>query len=457
MKYCKDTMLKYCHLLFNTTPRKLSEEQLKQVEDYIDKHKNDYRKSDTARQKAKERMLKQWQDKDYREQQSNKLKAFYSSKENKAEISRIRKKSWENNNERRENQKELMISLNKKKYTNNGFTTGELEREYGFPNNSINHLSNKLFDKPYIELSKEEADKVIETVKKGYVYSKSYIEEEIYNWIKEVYKGEVIHNNRSIIPPAELDIYIPEKKVALEYDGLYWHCSLNKDKDYHFNKTIACDNKGIRLIHIREDLWRDKTPIMKSIILSALGIYDKKIYARNTIAKEISRQEAQEFFNANHLKGFSNSDFSFYGLFYDNELVQCISFRKLFCYSNRGKTVELSRMATKLNTEVLGGFSKLLKYSINKEQFDEIESYVDRSIYTGNGYKDWELILYSKPGYIYTDGKQTYSRQKYMKSKCLEYWHMDDNLTEEQMCNAHGLFRLYDSGNLLLRYRSSNV
>ena len=253
-----------------------------------------------------------------------------------------------------------------------------------------------------------------------------------------------------------MDIYIPEKKLALEYDGLYWHCSLNKENDYHFNKTKACDNKGIRLIHIREDLWRDKTPIMKSIIASALGIYTTKIYARNTEVREIDRHTAEVFFNTNHLKGFSNSDFAFYGLYYKEELVQCVSFRKLFCYSNRGKVVELSRMATKLNCEVLGGFSKLMKHAISKEQFEEVESFVDKSIYSGYGYKDWELVNYSKPGYIYTDGKQVYSRQQYMKSKCIEYWGMDSSLTEEQMCNANGLFRLYDSGNLLLRYAGVN-
>ena len=453
MKYCRDTMSKYSKLLFQVTPSKLSEEQILQVEEYIDLHKNDYRKSDTAKLKAKERMLKQWQDNEYRENQSKKLKAFYSVEENKAKTSERNKNAWNGDTTRKEKQSNLMTNLNKQRFSNCGITAGEIEREKSLPKNSINYLSQKLFNKPYPELNKEEVEKVIGLAKP---YSKSYAEIEIYNWIKEIYSGEVIHNNRTILDGKELDIYIPEKKLAIEYDGLYWHCSLNKENDYHFNKTKACDNKGIRLIHIREDLWRDKTPIMKSIIASALGIYTTKIYARNTEVREIDRHTAEVFFNTNHLKGFSNSDFVFYGLYYKEELVQCVSFRKLFCYSNRGKVVELSRMATKLNCEVLGGFSKLMKHAISKEQFEEVESFVDKSIYSGYGYKDWELVNYSKPGYIYTDGKQVYSRQKYMKSKCIEYWGMDSNFTEEQMCNANGLFRLYDSGNLLLRYTGVN-
>ena len=51
MKYCRDTMSKYSKILFQVTPSKLSEEQIKQVEEYIDIHKNDYRKSVATRVK----------------------------------------------------------------------------------------------------------------------------------------------------------------------------------------------------------------------------------------------------------------------------------------------------------------------------------------------------------------------------------------------------------------------
>ena len=206
-------MSKYSKLLFQTTPSKLSEEQIKQVEEYIDLHKNDYRKSDAAKLKAKERMLKQWQDDEYRENQSKKLKAFYSSEENKAKTSERNKNAWEGDAARKEKQSNLMISLNKQRFSNCGITAGEIEREKLLSKNSINHLSRKLFNKSYPELNKEEVEKVIELAKP---YSKSYVEIEIYNWIKEIYSGEVIRNNRTVLDGKELDIYIPEKKLALE-------------------------------------------------------------------------------------------------------------------------------------------------------------------------------------------------------------------------------------------------
>jgi G:T-mismatch repair DNA endonuclease (very short patch repair protein) len=74
-----------------------------------------------------------------------------------------------------------------------------------------------------------------------------------------------ITNDRSIIKPLELDIYIPDLKLAIEYNGSYWHSyhpikgtvlkqnDLNYSTYRHQAKTIACLEQGIRLLHIYED------------------------------------------------------------------------------------------------------------------------------------------------------------------------------------------------------------
>ena len=58
---------------------------------------------------------------------------------------------------------------------------------------------------------------------------------------------EVISSSNSIIPPYQLDIYIPSHKIAFEYNGLYWHNELFVDKNYHLNKTTECKIKNIQL------------------------------------------------------------------------------------------------------------------------------------------------------------------------------------------------------------------
>lgn len=67
------------------------------------------------------------------------------------------------------------------------------------------------------------------------------------------YQGTIKRNDRTIIKPKELDIYIPELKLAIEYNGIYWHSiESGADKYVHRNKSVACRNLGIRLIHIFE-------------------------------------------------------------------------------------------------------------------------------------------------------------------------------------------------------------
>jgi len=70
-------------------------------------------------------------------------------------------------------------------------------------------------------------------------------------------------NNRSVLNCLELDIYLPEYNVAIEFNGLYWHSELYKEKDYHLNKTLECKKKGVDLLHIFEDDWVFKQDIIK--------------------------------------------------------------------------------------------------------------------------------------------------------------------------------------------------
>lgn len=117
--------------------------------------------------------------------------------------------------------------------------------------------------------------------------STSIEEKELSNWVKSIYNGKVLENNRSLIYPYELDIYLPEINLAIEYDGLFWHCNYLKDDNYHLNKTNLCEERGVKLIHIFEDEWKYEKDEMKEIILSNIekkviipeGILDRRFYS----------------------------------------------------------------------------------------------------------------------------------------------------------------------------------
>lgn len=152
-----------------------------------------------------------------------------------------------------------------------------------------------------IERAKELDAKLIKTAKD---YHSKY-EAEMHEWLKSIYSGKICVNTRRIITPLELDFYIPDNNLALEFNGDYIHSvNYGKSADYHLNKTKLCQEKGIRLIHIFEHEWLMKKDIIKSIISSALGIYKNKIYARECEIREVNSKEARIFLEENHLQGF---------------------------------------------------------------------------------------------------------------------------------------------------------
>lgn len=278
----------------------------------------------------------------------------------------------------------------------------------------------------------------------------SIFEKEISNWLVNDLKIEDLQiNTRKVIYPFEIDFYIPDKQLALEFNGDYWHSTNSGKKfDYHLNKTQLCQEKGIQLIHIFEYEWKFKKDIYKSIISSALGIYKNRIYARDCKVKEVNSKEAKIFLENTHLQGYIPSTYRI-GLYYDNELVQLLCFGK-----NRFKDneIELLRACTKLNTQVVGGFSKLLKY----QKYNNFISYVDLSKFNASGYlkNGFKIIGQSGPNYKYIQGENVLNRiaaQKHKLPKLLGD-NFDESKTESQNMIDNGWLQIYDCGNLKLEF-----
>ena len=269
-------------------------------------------------------------------------------------------------------------------------------------------------------------------------------EKNIYEYIRSIYTETILENDRNVLSLGkELDIYIPDKNVAIEYNGSYWHCNYFKDKTYHLNKTLECREKGIRLIHIFEYEWENKREICRSIISSALGIYKRRLYARACTVRNISFSEYKNFLEENHIQGSINSSLRL-GLSYEGELVSVIGFGK-----SRFKNgeYELHRFCTKLYTQVVGGFSKLIKHSGVKEFI----SYIDLSKFNGYGYisTGFKILEYTEPSYVYVRNKEVLRRmscQKHKLHKLLENY--DENKTEEENMLYNGYVKLYDCGNI---------
>lgn len=190
-----------------------------------------------------------------------------------------------------------------------------------------------------------------------------------------------ISNSYEIIPPLSLDIYIPSLNLAFEFNGLYWHSEIFKDKYYHLNKSKECQKVGISLTHIWEDDWIYKKDIIKSIILNKISKTGNRIFARKCEIREVNDISiVRDFLNKNHIQGYSNSTTKL-GLYYNDSLVSLMIFGK------KRKNTELIRFCNKLNYNVIGGSSKLFKYYVDNYKSGMIESYSDSSIFDGGMYE----------------------------------------------------------------------
>lgn len=284
----------------------------------------------------------------------------------------------------------------------------------------------------------------------GYQFpEKSQFESSVRQYISSLAPGLLVeHARRDIISPSEIDFYIPEKNIAIECNGVYWHSEVGGQTDrlYHFNKTEECRKKGIHLIHVWETEWNTQRDLVESRLKSKLGFSDN-IYARKTEARVISKEEARSFLSLNHLQGPVGSSVEL-GLFHEKELVAVMTFGKPRFKGDY--QYELLRYCSKMGCNVIGGASKLFSYFVNNYSPSSVVSYSDRRWNTGGLYEklQFQHINTNPPAYHYTkDYLRLENRIKYQKHKLgtlLESF--DPNLSEWENMRQNGYDRVWDCG-----------
>lgn len=258
---------------------------------------------------------------------------------------------------------------------------------------------------------------------------------------------EYLTNIRDVISQKELDIYIPSKHPAIECNGIYWHSTECKSHDYHMQKFIDCNEKGIQLLTIWEDWIYKKPEIVKSVLLSKLGL-NKTIYARKCIIKEMNT--VSSFLDANHIQGCTPSRVKL-GLYYNDELVSVMTFgfRQTMASKKSGEW-DLTRFCNKLNINVVGAASRLLKYFVRHYHPDTIYSFSSNDISDGGLYK---VLGFEKgcinQSYWYIDSNmQRYHRSTFTKDAIVRRgWKPDKTgWKETDVMHDHGYHQIYDSG-----------
>jgi len=268
--------------------------------------------------------------------------------------------------------------------------------------------------------------------------------------------GVTIDRNRRNLKGKELDVYIPEKKIAIEYDGIYWHGETvsGKDSTYHLNKTIECEKKGIKLIHIFEDEWLNKKEIVKSRLKHILNKIKYSIGARQCTINIISIDLKNKFLNKYHLQGEDKSAIHL-GAFYKNRLVAVMTFsklRKALGQNDIKNSWELSRFATIKNFTITGIANKILSHFEKTYKPTYIISYADRRWSKGNLYYKlgFKMDHISNPSYWYLKAgiiKRIHRfnfRKNVLKDKLDVF---DPTKTEWENMQNNKYDRIWDCGN----------
>lgn len=270
----------------------------------------------------------------------------------------------------------------------------------------------------------------------------SKAENELYDFLKSYAK--VVRGDRGLLDGLEVDLYLPDHNFAVEYNGCYWHSEVQgKDRLYHRDKVRKASEKGVQLVHVWEDDWRDKRSIVEELLLRKIGrSFQKIVGARSLKIQEVSYNEAKPFMEQTHLQGSVSA--SMYLALVDTEV------RALMAVTKRGAEWEIVRYST--DSRVPGGFSKLLKAVESKLGSGRLYSFSDNMVSSGELYsltgfvRDREL----SPDYSYLVGESREHKFGYRKKR----FENDPNLlwkpglTERELAELNGLERIWDAGKI---------
>ena len=274
-----------------------------------------------------------------------------------------------------------------------------------------------------------------------YCKTKSRVQTTVESFCEDPFEPE----NRSVLAPYEIDVFVKSKNVGIEVNGIFWHHDRRPNLPL-VKKTELAEARGIKLLHFWDFEVSNKPKIVKQIIESKTG-HSTRYFARKMTIRKILTPEARKFFNENHLSGFAQASTT-YGMFNGDLLCSALSVSKP--RFSKEYDLEIVRFAS-AGCTVVGGLSKFLAQI--KRDFGDVSimTFADRRISCGAAYKavGFELIAKTAPNYFYFKGGLILSRYAAQKKKLKTLLpNFDEALSEYQNMINHGFLRCFDSGSL---------
>jgi len=188
------------------------------------------------------------------------------------------------------------------------------------------------------------------------------IELQIADYVKSVYDGKILTYDRTLLNGEEVDIYLPELKLAFDVKETYWnsynrYARTKSFEDYQKwigSKRVKCKKAGAQLITIYEKNYDSEGENIRQWIKERLSPPLRKIAARKCEVRKIEKEEARKFCDDYHMYGYISGTARF-GLFHEDELVGAAIFKRY------GKNYGLRLLCYKTGHYVIGGTDKIFK------------------------------------------------------------------------------------------------
>lgn len=280
---------------------------------------------------------------------------------------------------------------------------------------------------------------------------------EIVDFLKSL--GEVVQGDvRGVLSGRlELDIVLPERKIAIEYHGLHWHGEEVKG-DRAVASTVekrrGCEEAGYRLIVIFEDEWLSRPDVVRSRLKAILGRPARRVGARKLTVQRLSSKVARAFLEKHHIQGAGGYG-EFWGLAQTGEILAVASFARPNASRSRTRgddsVRELVRFACAPDVQVVGGLSRLLAAHLRENPtVKEVLSYSDNRWSQGGVYRTcgFRLDGETPPGYWYFyKGDCTRRLHRFaLRKSVLVARGGDPSKTERELAREAGYDRIWDLG-----------
>lgn len=250
------------------------------------------------------------------------------------------------------------------------------------------------------------------------------------------------------------DIQLDGTNILIEINPTYTHNAIGNHwgeglhKYYHRDKTRLAAENGYRCINVWD--WDNTDKILHLLMPK------QPVYARKCEIHSIEAKSAAEFERRYHLQGSVKSQEVCLGLFYNEELVQVMTFGKPR-YNQRFEW-ELLRLCSAFGAAVVGGAEKLWHHFIQSYHPQSVISYCDLSKFDGSVYSRIGMTLDEivEPNKVWSKGEKVITNNLLLQRGYDQLFgtSFGKNTSNESLMINDGWLPVYDCGQARYVWRS---